>query len=169
MSNQVSTLLFLWVSQWLLWLLFADNAGFREIVIGAIASALATWSVLRFQDHLKDHFRLNARDTFQLLHTPELVASGTWILLRVIGLRLIGRDVPGGIASVHFHVGGCDPQTRGRRALATTFLTIAPNNLVLGFLPKEQSLLFHTVIPQRLPSFLFKMGATLEPPKRTQP
>jgi multisubunit Na+/H+ antiporter MnhE subunit len=157
-----------WVSQWLLWVLFANNAGAREIIIGAVASAFATWAVARFQGHLKDHFYLSASNMSQVIRTPELVASGTYILFRVIGLRLLGRNVPGGLAAVHFTLGGNDPKSRGRRALATTFLTIAPNNLVLGFLPDEQKLLFHTVIPQKLPSFLFKMGATLEPTKENQ-
>jgi hypothetical protein len=141
MGGKVGVFLLVWVSQWLLWVLFANNSGLRELIFGAIAAGLATWGGVRFQGHLKDHFHLTARDLWNVIHTPELVASGTWILFRVIGSRLLGRDVPGGVATVGFDVGGCDPRTRGRRALATTFLTIAPNNLVLGFLAEESKLL----------------------------
>jgi multisubunit Na+/H+ antiporter MnhE subunit len=161
--------LIVWLSQWLLWVLFANNAGAHEIAIGAMASALATSAVVRFQGRLKDRFHLSTRDALQVRHTPVLVASDTRILFRVIGLRLLERDVPGGVATVHFTLGGDDPNSRGRRALATTFLTITPNTLVLGFLSNEQELFFHTLIPQKLPSFLFKMDATLQPKKRTQP
>ncbi len=52
--------------------------------------------------------------------------------MRVLGRRFRGRDVPAGIVAVRFDPGGDDPHARGRRALAITFLTFAPNNLVLG-------------------------------------
>jgi multisubunit Na+/H+ antiporter MnhE subunit len=144
-----------------LWLAFANNAGRREILIGAVASAIATVAVAIFLHHTRDRFILRTRYLYQIVHAPQIVFSGTWILLRAIALRLRGRNVPGGVVAVHFRIGGDTTSSRGRRALAVTFLTLAPNNLVLGLLPDKELFLFHTVIPQPLPSFMFRLGAEL--------
>lgn len=158
-----------WLSQWLLWVFFASNAGYREVLTGAVASAISIWGVARFRQQSKDHFHLSARDVSQIFQTPQLVLFESWLLMRVVALRLTGHEVPGRIVSAHFKTGGDSPKSAGRRALATTFLTLTPNTLVFGFLRKEQKLLFHTVLPQELPKFAFKMGATLDTPKRAKP
>ena len=156
----------MWFSQWVLWLAFANNAGAREGLIGAIASAASSIAVARYLSHTRERYDLRAIYLGQFIHAGELVISGTWILLRVIGLRLLGRDVPAGIAAVRYRIGTNRPVSRGRCALATTILTLAPNNLVLGILPERRLFLYHTVIPQPLPSFMLKMGAKLESEKR---
>jgi multisubunit Na+/H+ antiporter MnhE subunit len=153
------SVLLTWASQLGFWLIFADNAGFREVIIGAAAAALTTFFVFLFISRSGETFKLSDRHLAQVIHVPESLFSDTWILLRVIAMRLIGRKVPGGIVAVHFNFGGDDSASRGRRALAITFLTFAPNNLVLGILQQPQILFFHTVIPQPLPSFMKNMGA----------
>jgi multisubunit Na+/H+ antiporter MnhE subunit len=167
MSSKQFIMFIGWLSQWLLWVFFASNAGYREVLIGAVVSAISICGAARFRKESKDHFHLRARDVIQIFHTPRLVLVESWLLLRVVALRLIGRQVTGSVVSAHFKTDGDNPESRGRRALATTFLTLTPNTLVLGFLGKEQQLLFHTVLPQELPEFAFQMGATLDAPKRT--
>jgi multisubunit Na+/H+ antiporter MnhE subunit len=150
-----------WVSQWILWLAFANNTGIREILIGGAASAIATFAVARFQRHTgaREHYRLRAPYLLQFFRVPKTVVTGTWALLRVTALRLLGRSVPGGIVSVPYRIGAENSISRGRRALTITFLTLGPKSLVLGFPPDQRSFFFHTLIPQPLPPFMFKMGA----------
>jgi len=152
-----------WISQWALWVAFADNSGFRELVIGALVSAVTILAAMRFSRGANDHFKLCNKDLRQIVHIPAKLVSDTLLMFRVIGLRLRGKNVPSEVISVPYDIGDDSPATRGRRALAITFLTFAPNNLVFGFLPDQQVLFFHTVIPQPLPEFMFSLGASLEP------
>lgn len=150
-----------WVSQWVLWLAFANNIGIREILIGGVASAIATLAVAGFLRHtgVREHYRLRAPYLLQFSRVPKTIATGTWILFRVIASRLIRRNVHGGIVSVPYRIGAENSISRGCRALTITFLTLGPNSLVLGFLPDQRSFLFHTLIPEPLPPFMRKMGA----------
>lgn len=151
-----------WASQWVLWLIFADNVGFRELVVGGAASVISTFLVILFLARTSERFRLKSKSLIQALDIPGVLLHDTWILLRTITLRLLGKQTPSQIVSVPFHAGGNDPDSRGCRALAITFLTLTPNTLVLGILKKENLLFFHTLVPQPLPSFMNKMGARPE-------
>lgn len=155
-----------WLSQWVLWLAYADSVGIREVVVGAVVSLIATWAAINFRHRTGEHYKLRYIYLRQIINVPEILFSGTWILFRVVAIRLFGGRPPAEIVAVRFRVGGNGPSSRGRRALAITYLTFAPNNLVMGFLRDKQLLFFHTVIPQPLPSFMFKMGARLEASER---
>jgi multisubunit Na+/H+ antiporter MnhE subunit len=155
-------LLLTWASQWGLWLIFADSTGYREMIAGAAAAGVATYFTALFVSRTHDSFKLQGRDLAQVVHVPEILVTGTWILLRAIARRILRKNVPGGVIAVRFRIGGNDAASRGRRALAVTFLTFAPNNLVFGIVADQRILFFHTVIPQPLPNFMFKMGAEPE-------
>lgn len=156
------TLAITWISQLILWLLFADNMGFREFVVGAVSATIGTYFVVSFIIRTGASFQFRPRWVAQAIHIPEILFSGTGILLRAIATRLAGKDVPGGIVAVKFAAGNDDALSRGKRALATTYLTFAPNNLVLGIPSDQQILFFHTVIPQPLPTFMKTLGARVE-------
>lgn len=151
--------IFLWISQWGLWLAFANNAGWREILVGGAASAAGALAVARFQRRTQLYYHLRMIYLSQLLRVPATIISGTWNMLRATALRILGRELPGGIAAVHYRIGDNGPSSRGRRALAITFLTLGPNSLVLGFPPGQHHFFFHTLIPETLPPFMLRMGA----------
>lgn len=119
----------------------------------------STLVVSRFLSDTRERYVLERQYLAQAIHIPEILISGTWILLRVIALRFLGQKAPAGIVAVHFRAGNDNRRSRGRRALAITFLTFAPNNLVFDILLDQQILFFHTVIPQPLPHFMLNMGA----------
>lgn len=149
----------IWISELALWLIFADNSGFREIIAGAIAAAAGTYFVPSFIARTKASFSFRARWVLQILHVPKLLFTDTGVLLRVIGLRLLDKDVPSTIAAVKFDTGDDDASSRARRALATTYLTFTPNSLVMGIPRGQQMLFFHTLIPKALPRFMRTLGA----------
>lgn len=150
-----------WISQLVLWLVFADNSGFREIIVAAVAATIGTYFVRSFVARTKASFKFRARWVLQVLHVPKLLFTDTWVSLRVVALRLLGRDVPGLIVAVKFDAGDDDAPSRGRRALAITYLTCAPNTLVMGIPRDQQLLFFHTLIPRPIPPFLLHLGARI--------
>lgn len=153
------TLIATWISQLVLWLIFVNNTAFWEIIVGAVAATIGTYFVESFIARTGASYQFRPRWIAQAIHVPEILFSGTGILLRALELRFRGVDVPGGIVAVKFDAPHDDAPSRGRRALAITYLTFAPNNLVLGIPRDLQILFFHTVIPQPLPSFMKNLGA----------
>jgi multisubunit Na+/H+ antiporter MnhE subunit len=154
-------ILAIWVSELVLWLIFADNSGFREIIVGAVAAGIGTYFVPSFVARTRASFNFRGQWVLQVVHVPKLLFADTWILLCVTARRLLGRDVPSAIIGVKFDAGDDDALSRGRRALAATYLTFAPNTLVMGIPRDQQLLFFHTLIPQPLPRFMLNLGARI--------
>lgn len=153
---------FTWLACWVSWLILTDNTGYREMIVGAISSAITLVAVGSFA--LATHARYGIRGRFlrEAVHIPEILGQGLWVLLIAMARQLRGAEVPSGTAVVRFRPGADDPASRARRALAVSFLTIAPNNLVFGILRDEEIFFFHTVIPQQLPPFVIRLGAMPE-------
>lgn len=150
-----------WVSQWALWLIFANNAGFREMIAGGAAATLATWFVRMFVLRTGDCFQVRFRHAVQLVHVPAVLVSGTLTVFALIARRLRGAAVRDEIAIVPFRAPGSSPDEKARRALAIAFFTATPNALVLGILPEENILFFHRLEAEPVPRFLEVFGAQL--------
>lgn len=150
-----------WITNFVLWLIFADNYGSRELVTGAVAAALATYFVELFSARTREHFRMRIKYVAQAVHIPALLSTDTWILMVAIKRRMLGQKLPGGIVAVHFRSGADTPVSRARRSLAITYLTLTPNTLVFDISTESQLLFFHTLIRRPVPSFLKIMGAEL--------
>jgi multisubunit Na+/H+ antiporter MnhE subunit len=148
-----------WISQLVLWLAFADSIGIRELAIGATVAGAATLATALFRRHTNERYRFRPLYLRQFVHVPKTIAVDTGVLLRAVVMCLLGRRVPANIVAVPFRVGGNGPSSHGRRALSLTYLTLAPNTIVLGFWPERQLLIFHSVLPRPLPKFALRMGA----------
>lgn len=129
------------------------------MVVGAISSAITLAAVISFAVRTRSGYEMRARFLREVVHIPEILVQGLWVLFDATLRQLRGARVPSGVAAVRFRPGTDDPTSRARRALAITYLTIAPNNLVFGILREEEIFFFHTVIPQPLPPFLIRLGA----------
>lgn len=132
------------------------------MVVGAVASGITLVAVASFAFAKRARYGIRGRFLVEVVHIPEILVEGLWVLLDAMARQLRGADVPAGIAVVRFRTGADDAVSRARRALAVSFLTIAPNNLVFGILRDEEIFFFHTVIPQRLPPFVVRLGAEPE-------
>ena len=82
----------------------ADNSGIREIVIGAVVTAMATLAVWRFRRRTHDRYKLRFEYVRQAVHIPKSIIVDTWILLRVIVMRLRGKAIPARIIGVPFKI-----------------------------------------------------------------
>ena len=137
-----------WLFEWILWLVFTDNIGRRELIAGAAASALATYFSFAFA-------RRKPIASFGIPHgikvvwrLPGVLARDTVVVLFALARRLSGEKLPSGIAAIPFKAVADSPTSRSKRALATTLMTITPNTLVLGVLKDREMLFFHRLLPQ---------------------
>jgi multisubunit Na+/H+ antiporter MnhE subunit len=136
-----------WLVHWGLWLAYTANVGFRELIAGATAlvSTIAMW-VFLCQSKVK--FKLRWRDIIQGWRLPWYAIDGTLEVMHGLAKQLFTRNgAPSFTGTVPFDVGGDDPESAGRRALAISYTTITPNFVVLGIIPEQRLLLYHQIVP----------------------
>ena len=66
---------------------------------------------------------------------------------------------PSLMLAVPFDMGGDDPESHARRALAVTLTTLTPNAVVLGFVPEPGLMLLHQIMPAKLSRMTINLGA----------
>lgn len=154
--------LFTWLACWVFWLVLSDSTGWREMVVGALASAITLVAVVAFVAATGASYGIRRKFLIEAIHVPEILMEGLGVLLAAMALQMRGKKVPSGIAVVRFDPGQDGSVSRARRAFAITYLTFAPNNLVFGILREKEIFFFHTVIPQPLPPFVVRLGAKPE-------
>lgn len=130
-----------------LWLLFVDSLAIEEVVLGAIAAALAATAAdfVRAQDLVR--FRLRARWLtglwtlpWQIVVDSGLLAVALWRQLRSPG------SVHGVFRVLPFPREGDDAVATARRALVTSVASIAPNTYVVGIEGEEGAILIHQLV-----------------------
>jgi multisubunit Na+/H+ antiporter MnhE subunit len=163
MNHRASSLFTVWVSQWILWLVLADNYGLREISIGALAASLVTFFAALFARKTSERYEFRMRYFAQAVHIPMLLLTDTWTLLIAIKRSLLGSETASGIVGVPFGSGGDDAAARTRRAIAITYLTLTPNTVVLGISKHLDLLFFHALLPRPVPAFLKSLGSEPRP------
>ena len=140
-----------WLSWYLpllaLWLLFVDSLAIEEVVLGAIAAALAATAadLVRAQDLIR--FRLRARWLsgvwtlpWQIVVDSGLLAVALWRQLRSPG------SVHGVFRVLAFPREGDDAVATARRALVTSVASISPNTYVVGIEGEEGTMLIHQLV-----------------------
>jgi multisubunit Na+/H+ antiporter MnhE subunit len=161
LMTRISRVRFLlcWLFEWVLWLVFTDNTGFRELLVGAAVAAIATYFSFVFAHRKKvTSFRMPA-GLGVIWQVPAVLARDTAVLLLAVARRLAGRSLPSGYAAIPFAAVGDNPRSRGKRALAATLMTVTPNTLVLGVLKNEKVLFFHRLLPEPPSSLTRRLSA----------
>jgi hypothetical protein len=147
-------------SQWALWLGYTNNVGYREMIAGGVAAVIATTGAVVFAMQGGACFRFRWRDVLQAVYLPWFTLQGTWEILRALGKQLFTRaGAPSVIAAAPFDVGGDDPSSAGRRALAIGYTTVTPNFIVLGIFRDERLMLYHQILPGKVLSMTRHLGA----------
>lgn len=149
-----------WAIQWGLWLLFADNAGIREMCIGALAAGFATLGAMVFGSQLIESFKFRLRDLLQGLRMFWCLIMGTGEVMLGLYQQLFTRRGAGSfIRAVPFKIGGNSPEECGRRVLAITFTTATPNFIIFGLVPEKKILLYHQIVKGEVRAMTRNLGA----------
>jgi multisubunit Na+/H+ antiporter MnhE subunit len=130
-----------------LWILFVDTLAAEELILGAIAAAVAATAadIVRAQDLVR--FRMRARWLLGLAGLPKQTVTDSW-LLAVALWRQLRRpgSVRGLFRVLPFPVEADDATSAARRALVTGVLSIAPNSYVVGVERDEGCMLIHQLV-----------------------
>ncbi len=137
-----------WVSAGALYLLLIDTTSLPELIVGAVAAALAAtgFELAREQRILGATLlgRSLTRLHRPLLNVPRDIA---WVSLVAIRQLIRRGAVCGEFRSVGFRCGTDRKQDTGRRALAESVGSFAPNTIVIGVDEEREQLLAHQLRP----------------------
>jgi hypothetical protein len=120
-----------------------------EVLAGAVAAALGATLAEAVRRRGLARVRIRARWLVPLLRVPFRLVAELGILVWALLLQLAGRRVRGSYRAVPFPAGRSDPDSRGRRALATLVGTISPNTIVVDVDPERKVALKHDLLPGR--------------------
>jgi multisubunit Na+/H+ antiporter MnhE subunit len=133
-----------------LWLLFVDTLARPELVLGAIAAAVAATAadVVREQDLVR--FRMRTRWLPGLASLPWLVVTDSWLLAVALWRELRRPGSVNGLFRVlPFPIDQDDATGAARTAMVTGIASIAPNTYVVGVERGEGTILVHQLARRR--------------------
>lgn len=126
------------------WVLLVAGLKRDELIVGALAVALAAvflWRTLQVASEPLD-FRI--RDILTLWRLPGMMISDAWTVTIVLLKDLAGIEPAGSFYRVSgFHTALHDPRLVARRVLATVYTTSTPNSIVIGTDPATSRMLLH--------------------------
>jgi len=140
-----SRLVLWWVVLWGLWLLYVGQHHTEEVVAGAIAAALSLGVGVALARLGAYRYRVDGRRLGRAWSLPWQVARD----FGLISLALLRGRPEGAWQEIEFPVGGDDPRSAGRRALAGVLGSIAPNAYLVEFDGKRDVALVHRLDPRR--------------------
>lgn len=143
-----------------LWFVFAGKLELNELWVGAIAAALAaTASHLVRGEHIA-LFTAEPRWLAQVWRVPKSIVVDTYSILVVLARQLVLRRPAGSrLVAVAFRVGGHEPRSATRRALAVAYTTLTPGMVVLGLDRERGLLVYHELEPSEVPELTRRLGA----------
>ena len=143
------------------WLVFVGTFVRWEMLVGIGVALLAAAVICIVQHADNAHFRPTSQDVWQILYVPWLIFQETYAIL-LVGMRDLfgGRKAVSAFRLLRFEAGKAgDPRSTGRRVLAVTYSTMAPNFIVMGINVRDGYLLFHQIQRGGIPKLLKNLGA----------
>jgi multisubunit Na+/H+ antiporter MnhE subunit len=157
-----------WAALALVWVLLVDTFRLDELIVGALAAAIAATvatAVLR-----RGYIRFSPRAAW-LLETPYVVRDvlvDCVLLAGALWRRTVRRErVRGVTVRVPFHHGDDSGRDGARRALVNFAVSLTPNSYVVDIDPEGDSLLVHRLVPVPLDRVLRReeqRAASSQPP-----
>jgi hypothetical protein len=142
-----------WSAGWLLagalYLLLIDTTDLPELIVAVGAAALAAtgFELAREQQTaggLRARLRWFGRLHRPLLNVPSDLAALSWLAVRQL---VRPRPVNGVFRAVPFRCGNEDELETGRRAVAESFGSFAPNTIIVGVDVERELILGHQLRP----------------------
>lgn len=142
------------------YLLFVSTLTKPELVAGIVMAFVATLAAGVFGTVGVVHFRPALGQLLQIWRVPGNAVMDTVLVFKALGKQLFTRSGAGGqVRAVPFDVGGPDDGNAARRALAVTYTTLTPNQVVLGIAHKQALLIYHQLEGAEVPQITVNLGA----------
>jgi len=143
----------------MLWILFTTSTKTSEVLIGLPAAALAAFADGVIKSHESTRFRPRWSWVLLIFWEPWYLLTGTAQILAALARQMLGHRPEAQFKLVRFNPGGDDEESHARRALATLYMTIPPNFVVIGIDRVKRYMLVHQVLPTPTPEIAKRLGA----------
>ena len=133
-----------------LYLLLIDITSLPELIVGAVAAALAaTGFELARERQTAGGVRARVR-WLATLHRPLKTVPGDVAMLSLLALRQLVRPQPvnGRFRAVPFRCGNEEELETGRRAMAESFGSFSPNTIIVGVDSQRELILGRQLCPR---------------------
>ncbi len=143
----------------LLWILFTTSTKTTEVLIGLPAAALAAFADGVIKSHESTRFRPRWSWVLLILWEPWYLLTGTAQILAALTRQMLGHRTEAQFKLVRFNPGNDDEESHALRALATLYMTIPPNFVVIGIDRVKRYMLVHQVLSTPTPEMAKRLGA----------
>ena len=162
-KNVKKTVVLPWLSLpifYVLWIGFVGTFAFHELLLGVIATSVATVGLFIINRQYPARFSSTPQEVLSLWRVPGYLVSDTWKIIAVAGKDLLGIQRAGSLFRTVQFEGGTkdDPGAVGRRVLAVVYTTMTPATVVLGINVSDQKMLFHELVSGPLPKMTSDLG-----------
>ena len=141
-----------WLAWWAicmgLWMLLVFNTQPAEIVLGALAAALAATGAELVRSRGYAPFSPDLRWSRALLTLPRAVLTDTWRMTVLLASHFLrGKPIEGSFRIVEFACGPeDDPRDQARVAISQWLGGVSPNTYVLGVDERRNAAVVHQLI-----------------------
>ncbi len=146
---------------YLFWVIFVGSFAVHELLIGVIATLVATLGFFIINLQYPAKFSPSLNEMLSLWRIPWYLVSDTCKIFAVAARDLLGIKHAGSLfRTVQFEAGSKnDSRAVARRVLAVAYTTITPNTVVLGVNASDQKMLLHELVNSPLPKMAGDLGA----------
>jgi multisubunit Na+/H+ antiporter MnhE subunit len=138
-----------WVLLAALWLALIDNSDPADLAAGALAAAISATATVLVRGQRKVLLRFRVRWLRVLPSLVVSVAGGLIVVARAVWRRgVLRRPERGELVEVPFAAVTDEPETVGRRVLALTLGSVAPDTVVLDVDVEHRVLLAHRLVAE---------------------
>jgi hypothetical protein len=141
------------------WIWLVAGTRLHEMMVGAAVLVVATLFLLLVHRSQPDVIHFLWKDVAQAWRIPWYLLCDTWVVTMVFFMDLLHLRPDGSYYRVcGFKCSKGDPATLGRGVLATIYMTMTPNSIVLGTDPKLSRMLFHQIRRSSVPKMTRALG-----------
>ncbi len=142
-----------------LWMIFVSMAKVDELVVGIGAALISAFAdgVVKAKDFAV--FAPHLKSMLLIFWEPWYALKGTAAVFSVLSRRIAGKKSPALVKAIPFDVGGDNPESAARRALAVIFTTISPDTVVIAIDRNKELMLVHQIKPGGTPLITQRLGA----------
>lgn len=146
-----------WAGFLLLWLLFVHQINVPELSAGSAGSALTVFA-LEWSRHAEPlHFQPKPRWYLQIWRLPWMILVDLWQLLLSL-LRHLQRKPSEALFQITpFHTSGEESHQAAQRCLATVFMSLPPNSVIVDIDINDNVMMFHQVKKSPVPTVVRKL------------
>jgi hypothetical protein len=146
---------------YLFWVIFVGTLARWELLLGIVASFLGALGICVVQHAEDAHFCPRLKQWLSAWRLPWYLLNGTWEILLVSARDFLSiRPADSLFLLARFDAGEvCDKHDTGRRVLAVTYTTMAPNFIVIGVNMRDGFMLYHQIEKSGVPKLTQELGA----------